>query len=364
MRPSGMASAFLVLIAGVVLASTGCRRAAPTHGSGLLGPLLAFVSRERDGRRQLGVMSEDGSIRRMLPGTEEATGFDWLTPTDLIYVRGDRLWTCSIEADGAERLDTGGRVPVRIRGFGDDPHVMFSWFRPFPDHGNEPHAGLAILDVQTGELHEVPGAHASVTAFAPSPGGSRVAVGDDLDGLKVLSLLGSSDGVPLASAGDHRRIAYTSWSPDGRFIAFVRLGILPKLPPSELCIYDSADSTVQVLATWTKETFFAGWAWHPKEPWLAFVLAIEQTGQSCLRIARWDESQWAVSEVLTAGGAITLGGWDPLQLSFAYTLAVGGRSHVYICEDEIQAGERISPEQASDFVPRWRPAARRADERQ
>lgn len=67
----------------------------------------------------------------------------------------------------------------------------------------------------------------------------------------------------------------TTWSPDGRYIAFVRRATYEKPAPADLWLFDLATSTEIQLTRFDEQRYVTSVAWSPDGQRLAFAVTVE-----------------------------------------------------------------------------------------
>jgi len=356
LRLSVGASVLLVLVAGCGR-STDARHPVGVRDDPF--PLLLCWSLEPDGSPYLTAIRADGSARRRVPGSEGAAGGMWHpSGRSIVFLREEGLYLYRLGAPAPVPLDTNGRVIGRLAGFADGSKVVFSWGRRHPTEWYFATDGVSILDTESGAVDDLLVRESVITAAAVSRDGAYVAFGDDTRALAVIDLAKHRMTRELVALDGRHRVAGISWSPDGRFVAFVPHGILFDLQPSSIWVYDTLERSSERLFEGSRECDVGTLVWHPTGSRLAFTwieIESERPKKTHLCMARPTGSTWSVSEVLAVDGLLTLGGWSHDSQSFAYSMTRGSSSHIYVCAADLSEARAISPPEARDYVPAWQP---------
>ncbi len=324
------------------------------------GPcLLLCVSWDREGGRHLTVMRADGSLRKAIPGSQGCGGGVWdAAGRSIAYVTGERLHLYRLASPAPVAVDTDGKLVGSFSWFPDSRRIAFCWGRRHATKYYIATNGLSVVDTETRTVEDLVVTESVITAPALSPDGRRIAFGDDTRALAVIDLAKHRMTRELVALDGRHRVGGISWSPDGRFVAFVPHGIFFDLLPSSIWVYDTLERSAERLFEGSREWDAGSLVWHPSASELAFTWTeggFENLKETHLCIARPTGSTWSVSEALAVDGLLTLGGWSDDGQSFAYSIARGGCSHIYVCAADLSQPRAISPPDAWDYGPAWQP---------
>ena len=188
------------------------------------GSQIAFTSAipRKAGREVFVVNADGGGLRAITRASDVEPVYNtkplWISPREVVYLRGDELWVVDVQTGALRRLvaDADANYPTQMQ-----PHGSLLVYGVVSDHG----LGRAIVDVRTGERRLLPGANEAV---AWSHDGAWLAYSGLVSGLRGLHVM-RADGTGSRTLVRDRTVEAVSWSPDDGRLAFVVVQQFPEL---------------------------------------------------------------------------------------------------------------------------------------
>lgn len=323
-----------------------------------------------DGSRELWVMDRSGAHRRSVTRGLRARGAWGADGQSVVYVDPQgTLTVVDTESGNSRSMALKGRRVSLGQCLRDTQRFGLIW-----DEGTGigRHEGMSLLDLSTGRAHQVAEWEPpDAVHFDISPDDTWAAVVRAGAGVARVDLSWRDAGkvrvvIPETRNGFWRSVFF---SPDGRYLAgYVwRTGSMTAAIAGEerkgiaksLWLCDG--KTGDLVCVYGPVTTMSGIAWHPTLKKLAFATLDVQSAQSRLWFATLRDGKWDVSQVASLRGVVSLAGWSSDGTAFAYALATSGeRSRIYVADANGQEAHPISPADACDGEPRWRPVPVRA----
>ena len=242
-----------------------------------LGDTIYFVSDRDDEHLNLWAMGTDGADPRKVTRFDD---FDVLWPSAgrdaIVFEQGGWIWRFDAKTQQAQKVD--------IRVTGDLPQALPQWKKVAANvesFGLSPHGERAVLAAR-GELFTVPAQHGEIRNVSRTPAAREISASWSPDGRWIAYLSDASGEYEIYlraqdGSGEPRRLTHDGdtwrftpvWSPDSRKLAYgdkhQRLRILDIASGRQTDVDRSHDEDM------LEDNDITQYAWSPDSAWLAYA---------------------------------------------------------------------------------------------